>query len=156
MARALLQPLCMVFRPYPDSGAGRLIKVSPSKSTGSHLCSFVLNCNRCSFCAGHTMRACPVPAVSSIRCHSSSLTRALTLPTKTPAETSSAHLVKSPRKPVGHDDNTMTIMRTVPNDSRHWVNVVRLAQTITTAHRCRSTLARLRLHRLLETTAAKV
>jgi len=57
------------------------------------------------------MIARPVPIVSVTICHSLSRTRALRLPTNTPGEICSNHLVTWPRNPSGTADRTRTTIK---------------------------------------------
>ena len=90
---------------------GRTMSVSPSKSVGTHGSPHVRKDKPCSFLALKTMMARPVPIVSTTICHSRSRTRALRLPTNTPGDICSSHLVTCPRNPSGTAERTSTTIR---------------------------------------------
>jgi len=90
---AALHP-CRCAPGSPLGSLGRSISVMPSTSVGSQWCPWLMTAKPCSVGALWTRSARPLPMSSVVRLHSSPRTRVLTLPTKTPAETSMSHRVR--------------------------------------------------------------
>ncbi len=103
---AALHPGLIVGCAVPS--AGRRIRVTPSKSTGSQSWRCTLKSSPWSPRRVNTITARPSFAMSTTRNHIWSRTFADTPPQNTPGAISRSHRVRCPRSPAGHAVSTMT------------------------------------------------